>query len=346
MATSTGRTLQLVERQSQQRASIALALLKALLGLWGGFDQWGNRDMVSAYAAKSASLVDVSLAKTRRNVRSFSLQVLADHGATPARVRPQVDLYPRSGTPSTQVYARPAEQYNYARSQGKSDAEARTVMEKRLTDLVAADVAAAERDEFDQMWAMSSKVIGYRRIIHPERSVSGTCGLCVVAATRLYSTDDLMELHGGCKCTELPVFKDSDPGLKLNTDDLKEIYAAAGSTAAEDLKRTRVAIDENGELGPILVREGDHFRDVHEVNRTGSGKTFTAYQRPTKENQTAAWQASIVTSQRAIAALEKARDAGTNNVDLGSGRATSISNIAQAIKFHRDLIDRMKSKLR
>jgi hypothetical protein len=345
VAASDARTRSLVERQARQRSSITLALLKALLGLWGGFNEWDNRDMVAAYAARSATLVDVALNKARRNARSFALQVLSDNDASPARVDPQQDFYPRDGTPSTEVYSRAARQYNYQRTQGKTEAEAREALNLRLELQSEMDVAAAERDELNALWNMSSKTIGWRRIIHPEKSMSGTCGLCVVAATRLYSMDDLRPLHDRCKCSELPVFKGSDPGLQLNEDDLDEIYAAAGSTGAADLKRTRVAIREHSELGPVLVREGANFRDVREVNRSANGREYKPYSRPTKESQRATWQKSMESSIRSMAALKTAQSAGSETVDFGTGRPIPVKNYAKAIQFHKDLIDRMRSKL-
>ncbi len=46
----------------------------------------------------------------------------------------------------------------------------------------------------------SRGVTQYRRVIHPELSKTGTCGLCAVASTRTYHTSALMPLHSNCKC--------------------------------------------------------------------------------------------------------------------------------------------------
>lgn len=332
------RTLKVIEQQARQREGILLQVLKALLGLWGGFKGWDDPDLVSAQAARSATLVDVALSKTRTLSRSYAETVTRDLNVYDKKAfPPQVDLYPRSDTSMLDVYARPAEQYLWAISQGKTDAEAMKIALKRVEVLAAADLAAAERDELQMIWNLTPDIVGHRRIIHPELSASGTCGLCIVAATRFYSTDELLPLHNNCKCTSLPVVAGNDPGLRLNEADLKEIYAAAGSTAAEDLKNTRVTVKENGELGPILVREGAKFRDVTEVNKTGSGKTYTPYERPTKENQRATWEATIDRATETIANLKVQRDAGV---------AATGKGYAAAIKHHSDLIDRMKAKLR
>lgn len=338
MAVDT-RTRSLVQQHSKQRESIALALLKALLGLWGGFKDWDDPLLVAGNAARSATLVDVQLARTRRLARSYATAIFRDNNAMPRSLGKQVDLYPRSGTTMTSVYSRVARVYLRAIEKEKSPADAQKEADRRLEQMLRDDIAAAERDELNAMWNLSSEVIGWRRIIHPELSESGTCGLCVVAATRFYTRDDLKALHGGCKCDELPIFKSSDPGLQLNEDDLKTIYAAAGSTAAEDLRDTRITFQDHGELGPILVREGDHFRDVTEVNKNAAGRVFTPYERPTKDNQSESWVKTIESSTRAIQELKAA-------IADDSISAAKKRDYAAAIKNHTDLIDRMKAKLR
>lgn len=116
-------------------------------------------------------------------------------------------------------------------------------------------------------------VTRYRRVIHPELSKSGTCGLCIVAANNVYSTAALMPMHDRCKCGVAPIVGDDDPGLRLNQDDLERIYRAAYeaasderrqwlndrgfdySTFAKDLANLRVTVTNHSELGPILTRE-------------------------------------------------------------------------------------------
>ena len=40
----------------------------------------------------------------------------------------------------------------------------------------------------------------YKRVNHPEDSESGTCALCLLAATQVYYVEDLMPIHTGCQC--------------------------------------------------------------------------------------------------------------------------------------------------
>ena len=124
----------------------------------------------------------------------------------------------------------------------------------RVRELAEADIKMAQRERASRILqsAAPQGVIGYRRIIHPERSKTGTCGLCLVAANRIYSTGELYPLHTGCQCEVLPVTEEHDPGLYLNREDLDAIYRIAGSTGASDLSNTRIKEYVSGEWGSVL----------------------------------------------------------------------------------------------
>ncbi|UOR02070.1 hypothetical protein MUN77_01680 [Leucobacter allii] len=118
-----------------------------------------------------------------------------------------------------------------------------------------------EEDESDRTEG-GEKILGWRRVIRPEMSKTGVCGLCVVAATRWYTRGDLKAIHHRCECITLPVTRSADPGLRWNAEDLKAnldyIYAGYdgkskyGATSGRRLKRIRVVVREHGELGPTL----------------------------------------------------------------------------------------------
>lgn len=121
----------------------------------------------------------------------------------------------------------------------------------------ARDVDGKRQDDA----ARGERITGWRRVIRPELSKTGSCGLCVVAATRMYHRHDLNAIHGKCKCIVLPVTKSNDPGLRLNNEDLQRIYGSfvdkngrlVSSTQSASLKRTRVRVTKHGELGPVLA---------------------------------------------------------------------------------------------
>ncbi|WP_230671028.1 hypothetical protein [Rathayibacter sp. Leaf248] len=257
----------LTEQHAAKRQSLIVELLKLLLGAWGPFDQWRSEPLLNGQAALTATRMMSALTRTRRLERSYLQSALREVDALPEALPPLLDFYPRSGVSPLEVYRRPVEQYGYALSQGATVEEAQQVAEQRLADLVETDVRLAERDEAMRVYEAAARVSAYRRVIHPELSRSGTCGLCVVAAANLYSTDELLPLHQGCNCDTLPVTASDDPGFRLNAEDLKTVYAAAGGNSAGELLNTRVTVTEHGELGPVLVKQGDKFRDPSDVGR-------------------------------------------------------------------------------
>lgn len=173
-------------------------------------------------------------------------------------------------------YMRIGAQYRYQVSRGDSDEQARGDVADRIERVADMDVSLAQRaQESVVLRRAPERVTGYRRILQPELGGGGPpCGLCVVAADRIYHREELKPLHDRCRCAVLAITAGADPGLTLNGDDLDRLYTAAGgTTSGKALKRIRVGIGEHGELGPILFPYGRGFRDAEEAEadlRTGS----------------------------------------------------------------------------
>ncbi|RBO73527.1 hypothetical protein [Microbacterium sp. H6] len=357
MATEQQKYEVLVDRYAAEQASLIEALLRLLLGVWFQFGWWGRPDMVNAAAAASAVHVDAATRRARRMSRAFVLRQLELLDAAPVHLPEIEDAYPRSDAAIVEVYKRPARQTEHLiRQRIKREPETATwtvtdeewkQFEERLTTIVSDDLAAVARDEAQKVMRAAPKIVGYRRVLHPEFSQTGPCGLCIVAADRFYTKGELMPLHGNCKCTISPVTKNQDLGLKLNADDLARLYAAAGSTYADDLKRITVEVRENGELGPILTRQGENFRDVDQVNRDSKRKTYRAFKQTTPADERSMWEAMRATSERSVSILEAAQADGMNLVDITGRGATPIPirDIAQAIRWHQSLIARATANL-
>lgn len=255
----------LVSAHAAQRDSLITQLIKLLLGIWSPFSGWGDDDLMNVAAGQAATYALAATKRMRQIDLAFTKMVFAEYGIQYDGLDNIEDVYPRSGVSALEVHRRPALQYRYAISQGKTADEARQAAIDRATALAETDVRTAGRDESHRAYQATTNVIGWRRILHPELSRTGPCGLCVVASDRFYKTSDLEELHDKCVCGKLPVVVGADPGTAINRADLDRIYAAAGSTGAEDLKRTRVVVRQNGELGPILTRQGQNFRDANDA---------------------------------------------------------------------------------
>lgn len=163
---------------------------------------------------------------------------------------------------------RPARGFRWKESTGADTETAQHFSITRLDDIVDGNLVIAQRDAEHQALNATIRdyqgrgrsrtrtgalIIGFRRIIHPEFSAGGVCGLCVAASDRIYHRETLRPVHLRCKCTSAPVTKTYDPGQPLNESDLKQLYTeAGGSTSAADLKRTRYTVAYN-ELGPVLI---------------------------------------------------------------------------------------------
>jgi hypothetical protein len=92
------------------------------------------------------------------------------------------------------------------------------------------------------------------------------CGLCIVAADRIYSRIEKMATHPGCRCSTAAILEGADPGRELNAEDLLRLYdAAGGTTGGRALAKLRVQVAENGELGPILIPDGSQYRKTDDV---------------------------------------------------------------------------------
>jgi hypothetical protein len=336
----------IVRVHQEKQASLVAALLRVLLGIWVPFSWAANRpDLVNAAAARSAVDVDLALAQVRRWARAEMIEQLRALDALPDRLPDMEDLYARSGTPIVEVYKRPARQAEHALRQGATLEQAEAVLVERFTKIVEMDAIATIRDEKARIREATPKVTGYRRILRPEKSKYGPCGLCVVAADRKYHKGDLLELHNGCVCDTAEITEDNDPGLVLNREDLDAIYNAAGGNFAEALQRTRVTVRENGELGPILVRAGDEFKDgTRAASQSNRNLVFGPYTRPTKQANTTNWKAMRVTSERSIAILEDARSQGRDLVSMTASSApTRVEDFDKAISYHRALIARARA---
>lgn len=206
------------------------------------------------------------------------------------------------------AYGRIADQYRWEQiANGKTVEEALAKVKVRAEQVVDTDVSLAVREQ-EAVTARKLGVQLYRRVLHPELAESGlSCGLCIVAADRVYSVDRFKrEIHNHCHCEMIPIEAGKDPGLQLNRDDLDSLYAAAGRAVGSDepvtgggkkqlgaLKRVRVAITEHGELGPILVNQSGQYRTLNDFAKTQSvsPKIRAEAQLPALVDSLARWEA-------------------------------------------------------
>jgi hypothetical protein len=238
----------------------------ALATTWGLFDGWYSAGAVAELAAEAAGLSLAGQDAMAGLAGQYIDQLLAALGHTAPETATPLDLPPvRNGADLVRVYRRPAEVFRQAVATGSDPGSAAAAAADRAGNLIRSDLVLTERAA-QQAQMTRAGVQTYRRVIRPELSESGTCGLCIAASDRIYRTGELMPIHPpNCKCKTMPIVDGQDPGRSLNEFDLKRLYRDAGSTKAEELRRTRYRVNEHGELGPMLTRRGDDFRGPADV---------------------------------------------------------------------------------
>lgn len=230
------------------------------------FTDWYSTAAITALTLRIALLVEAAQRQTAAVTDSYLARVLTLLLGRPVQPAGPVDVTGlRQGITHPGVYGRLADQYRFEISQGQTPETVLEHVTNRAATMARTDIDLAFRAQTHDVLIREPSITGYRRVIHPELSRGGSCGLCVAASDRIYFKDELLPMHDNCHCTVLPILGGQDPGSRLNAADLKAIYAAAGATAAAALKRTRYVVQDHGELGPVLRPVEDAFRDAADV---------------------------------------------------------------------------------
>lgn len=240
--------------------------VNAVLRLLVGFRSWYSPRAVSRVVDQARKVTETGEQAAEGLAKQYVGQVASILRDGPVDVAPITVDPVRNGADPVEVLTRPIEVYRRHISVGDDEAEAERQAFERMSQIVDTNMTLVGRDaEVKEM-----KKLGfthYRRVIHPERSAGGTCGLCIAASTRVYHTDELMPLHGGCHCTVLPIENAADYGDLMNGVDLDQLYIDSGGTSGPQLKRTRYKVNEHGEYGLVLGRRGDSFRGPKDLGK-------------------------------------------------------------------------------
>jgi hypothetical protein len=287
----------LVAAQAANRTNLTRQATAMAIQAARSFHHWYETDAITEWATKLAGRIEALQRNQAQATDAYLARAVSQ--LIGKRVRPvgRVEVTGlREGITHAGTYGRAADVYRWRQSQVDqfasklADADIRSStpilsgVELRLPDFEDPVEAAAQRiaavADLDMQLADRAQshrfltdhaeqlnITGQRRVIHPELSKGGTCGLCIAAAQRVYHPGELRAVHGHCECTTLPIVDGRDPGAGLNGLDLKTLYGNAGnSTSAAALKRTRYKVDEHGELGPVLT-DGRPFRSASDARR-------------------------------------------------------------------------------
>lgn len=145
--------LPFVEGSSTAVAKIISALLGQLTAIWSDFDGWYDDSQVAAAVADSVKAVESAQNEARRQVISFQKNVYKDMGLDFPDVRAETGDYPRFDVAPEEVWARPAENFRYLMSTGKSEESARSVVMDRIEAMADSEVQLARRDQATRIYS-------------------------------------------------------------------------------------------------------------------------------------------------------------------------------------------------
>lgn len=245
---------------------IAERVETAVLERVTGFGDWYNHDAVTALATQLTALVESGQRNETALTDAYLQRIIAETIGTEVGSTALVDpAILRQGTTHVGAYTRLANQYRWQISLGIAASAAASAAVNRARTMAKTDLRMAARAQAQK--TLSNKGVKlYRRVIRPELSPKGVCGICLAASDRIYFVGDLLPIHNGCKCAVMPIINGKDPGRFLTRGDLDRLYADAGdSTERWALFNQRYEITEHGEIGPMLVDPKHHFRGPDEV---------------------------------------------------------------------------------
>jgi len=207
--------------------------------------------------AMTEELADELLAGVRQAVR-VELGRLLDRPSTTVEDSPAWGLEDdRQAQDPAEPYGRVADGYRWSTTMlGNSPEQAQAKAAVRIAAIAETDVTLAVRAQYQKTMSAQG-AIGWRRILHPELSRSGPCGLCVVAADRVYKSEDLLPIHNRCVPAGTRVAAE---GVRALT---RRRYSGAlvvlGTASGQELTITakHPVLTDRGWVPAHLVQEGD-----------------------------------------------------------------------------------------
>lgn len=355
-----GKSLEtLADALEKARAALVNQYVSQAHMIWNALtpSDWWNDGMTYAVAARMALLEMALIQQVRRLGVSYANETLRLVGVSPKGDVPGL-VFPRDNTDPWLVAQRPADTYRSLAVEtpqirpkewpSRTDETFQEVDKwleqafNRLRTTVDEDVSRAQTSATLDRYK-GSKVLEYRRVLHPELSKTGSCGLCVVAADRWYSTSNLMPLHANCHCGVAPAGSDYDPGFQLNQKDLKRLYDEAGGTSSSALKQVRVKTITHGELGPVLLAE-----DAEDTPDPVPSKDSDAWHTPDRQStlaQCRRMENRAIEFNRRYKEVQKAGKPVTFRYEGRTFTFKPSKNLKQAMAWQKTMLNQMRSML-
>lgn len=173
----------------------------------------------------------------------------------------------RNGAVAEEVYRRPFVDVYRSLAEGKTMTQAIEAGALRISSIASTDVQLARRNAGFQARGRNNRIVGYARTL----TGSENCALCYVASTQRYTRGDLLPIHPGCDCGEMPIFGRQDPGQIIDEIRLEATHEAVeqrfgiSDRSAREPDYRQIAIREHGELGPMLTVADQKFTGPNQI---------------------------------------------------------------------------------
>lgn len=173
----------------------------------------------------------------------------------------------RNGAGTDLVYRRPFVDMRTALSRGSSFTDALEAGARRAQSLAQTEVQLARRDVGLKARNSNDRIVGYIRTLTGQEN----CALCFVASTQRYTRGELMPIHPGCDCGEMPIYGTQDPGQVINEVRLEAVHEnietrfGVSDRGARELDYRAITITEHGEMGPMLTVRGQSTQAAGDV---------------------------------------------------------------------------------
>jgi hypothetical protein len=177
----------------------------------------------------------------------------------------------RNNVTAQELFRRPFVEMRTALAQGRSIKESIDLGAERASSLAQTEIQLARRNVGLQVRNANDRIVGYLRTL----TGSENCALCFVASTQRYTRGDLLPIHPGCDCGEMPIYGTQDPGQVIDELRLDAIHDEVASRfgisdrSGRAIDYRKIAIRTDGELGPVLTVKSQDFTGPNELALVG-----------------------------------------------------------------------------
>jgi len=161
----------------------------------------------------------------------------------------------RNGVDTQTVFRRPFVNMRMSLAKGLSVTDSIKSGAARANQLAQTEVELARRQVGYRVRQANQNIVGYIRTL----TGSENCALCYVASTQRYRKGDLMPIHPGCDCGEMPLYGTDDPGQVIDQQRLDATHEnvqqrfGESDRSARSIDYRNIMVSNHGEMGPTLT---------------------------------------------------------------------------------------------